>query len=67
MREMKLKKKPFFRNPSEIPDYDRIDVVADADIHADTLGDDSMVSCDDFVPDIAHGADTCPTEPICLN
>ena len=67
IKETAPKNKPFFRNPTEIPNYDRIDVVVEADVHVDSQDDHSIVSCDEFVPDVAPDQDTDHTQTISLN
>ena len=42
---------PLFRNPRDIPDYDTIEVIAAVDVH-EVPAAESIVSIDDFVPDI---------------
>ena len=42
---------PNYRNPQDIPDFDRIDTIETAQIHA-TDQNDSVVSVDILVPDI---------------
>ena len=59
--------KPFFRNPNEIPDFDRIDVVVEAEVHAVDQDDDSIVSCDEFVPDVDLDQVSSPSQTISLN
>ena len=44
-------KKPAFRNPNDIPDYDSIETIEVAQVYADQQ-DDSIVSTDEFVPDL---------------
>ena len=43
--------KPAFRNPSDIPDFDKIDIIEEVEVHA-TQGNVSLVSIEELVPDI---------------
>ena len=51
--------RPQFKNPRDIPDYDSIEVVTEAEIHQNAL-DDSIVSMDEFVPEIT----SAPQDPL---
>ena len=42
---------PMYRNPTDVPDYDAIEILAEADVHA-VPADASVVSVEEFVPDI---------------
>ena len=58
MNEQPRKPKPAYRNPNEIPNYDNIEVIAEVEV-INANNDDSIVSIDELVPDIAvnHDAD----------
>ena len=51
-------RKPAYRNPNEIPNYDKIEVIAEVEV-VNAHNDDSIVSIDELVPDITmnHDAD----------
>ena len=56
--------KPLFRNPTNIPNYDHIEVV-NADVHH-TPADTSIVSMEEFVPDDNIGDTSHQNNPLNL-
>ena len=59
-------RKPVYRNPNEIPNYDNIEVIAEVEVRA-TPNDDSIVSIDELVPDIDLNHDANIHPPPSLN
>ena len=57
--------KPLYRNPQDIPNYDSIDVLEVAQVHAKQT-DDSVVSVEEFVPDVDDTVDK-PRSPLNSN
>ena len=65
-RTHKHPNKPLYRNPVEIPNYDAIDVITEAEVHIDPQ-DESIVSIDEFVPDISVARDLSNPSTLSLN
>ena len=57
---------PVYRNPTDVPDYDAIEILAEVEVHAAPT-EDSVVSIDEFVPDIPMECDQNNLLPVSLN